>query len=189
MWIDSLRGSDQPLTLVRFDRSGTELGRYVADASRGLENRFGGQIVSTEPLRIQEVRYEGKWMLSDVSFENEGVVFGPLRPIAANGKRYALVCDMKGEGPATFVIGDRAVPAPGCLHPYWFGPEGDFIAGPPFYHFDRDGVPIGVAPVPRHEHTKVYAEGRNHDIGPEGKLYAYVINKRTVRFIEVPFSR
>ncbi len=189
LWFNAMHNDPPPGRLARFKRDGTLIGYYGSSAGRGLENRFAGQIVSEKPLRIAQRRHEDSWLLSDISFDGDYIVFAPKRPIVVNGKRYFIDCDLQGKGPATLIIGDRAVPAPGCLRPFWFGPEGDFIAGPPFYHFDSNGELIGIAQKPDHEDRTVFFTGKAHDIGPDGKLYAYVVRKRSVRFIEVPFFR
>jgi hypothetical protein len=187
IWFNAMRNDPSPGWFARYERDGTLIKYYRSETGRGLESRLAGQIVSREPLRIAQSGYEDSWLLSDISFDAEHIVFAPKRPIVVNGKRYLLDCDLKGKGPATLVIGDRAVPAPGCLTPYWFGPGGDFIAGPPFYHFDSNGELIGMAQLPKDEDNRVFSDGRNYDVGPDGKLYAYVVRKRSVRFVEVPF--
>ena len=187
IWFNAMHSHPSPGRLARYRRDGTLIEYYGSSAGRGLENRFAGQIVSDKPLRIAQRRHEDGWLLSDITFDGEYIAFAPKRPIVVNGKRYFLACDRHGKGPATLIIGDRAVPAPGCLLPFWFGPEGDFIAGPPFHHFDSAGELIGVAQKPDHEDRKVFFSGQSHDVGPDGKLYAYVVRKRSVRFVEVPF--
>lgn len=190
IWLDSFSPYDDPYAsyLLRIDRATHKnIGSYYLKDAVGKESEASGWTMPGSPWRI--VRWAGdfSWNIVDVSFQDATRMrISAPHPLHARGHRYWLDCDLERKRPATLVIDDHALPAPGCIQVEYVGPEGDTVSGIPFYHFDVHGNVLAVASriQPKFD---ILTSGRDTAVGPDGNAYQYIPRKHSVQFVELPW--
>lgn len=192
LWLDSFSAGDDPAgkRLLRVDRKTRETRSYHWAELSGRDYQDRGWLMPGNSSRIPRWSAHWQWDVVDVSFlDDTHMQISTPRPLHARGHRYWLDCDFEGKRPATLVIDDHAVPAPGCLQVEYVGPNGDTVAGIPFYHFDVHGNVIGVATRVQRDFD-ILTGGRDTAVGPDGNAYQYIPHEHSVQFVELPwFSR
>jgi hypothetical protein len=189
VWLDSFAPGDDPATqwLLRIDRRTHQTRVYSWADVLGKEHQDCGWSLPGNPSRV--VRWSGHWPwdIVDVSFLDETrMQISAPHPLHAGGHRYWLDCDPEHNKPATLVIDDHALPAPSCLQIEYVGPEGDTVAGIPYYHFDVHGNVTGVAARLQRK-FEILTSGNDAAVGPDGKVYQYVPKAHSVQVVELPW--
>jgi hypothetical protein len=190
LWLDSFSPGDDPYAsrLLRIDRAThRNLGDYYLKDAVGKEAQGSGWTMPGNASRI--VRWSGdfSWNIVDVSFmDATRMRISAPHPLHARGHRYWLDCDLERKSPATLVIDDHALPAPGCIQVEYVGPEGDSVGGIPFYHLDVHGNVLAVASRVQRKFD-ILTSGRDTAVGPDGNAYQYIPRKHSVQFVQLPW--
>jgi hypothetical protein len=194
VWIDSFpAGSDDPSMayLDRNSRDGRSYRTYQWKDVVGKEYEKYGWVLPANPSRVLRWYADGPTDVVDVSFlDDTRMQLSAPHPLHAHGHRYWVDCEPDREAkdprPATLVIDDHAVPAPGCLQIHYVGPAGDIVASAgPYYHFDVHGKLLDMA-VRGSSDFELLTSGNDTAVGPDGKVYQYLPQEHSVQFVELP---
>jgi hypothetical protein len=188
VWLDTLSAEGDPAAawLNRVDRKTHLARKYRWQNLIGSEYQGYGWPMPDNPSRIVRWNSRTYWDIIDVSFlDDTRMRVSPPHPLHARGHRYWLDCKDEKK-PAVLVIDDHAVAAPSCVQVQYVGPDGDVVAGDPFYHYDVHGNVLAIASRTNREFDML-TTGNDWAVGPDGNAYQYLPGRHSVQFVQLPW--
>jgi hypothetical protein len=188
VWLDTFNpdGDHDAAWLNRVDRKTHRARAYRWQNLIGSEYQGYGWLMPGNPARIMRWNSRMSWDVVDVSFlDDTRMRISAPHPLHARGHRYWLACTEEKD-PAALVIDDHAVAAPGCMQVQYVGPDGDIVAGDPFYHYDTHGNVLAIAARTNREFDML-TTGNDWTVGPDGNAYQYLPGPHSVKFVQLPW--